>query len=155
MKIRRLEPADIRACERILRALPEWFGIEESNRAYIRDLDTLLSYVAIVDGEVAGFLSLKHHFPTASEIDVLAVERSLHRRGVGRALVERAEAGLRAAGVALLEVKTLGPSNPDEGYRKTREFYTALGFLALEETATQWGPDNPSLIMVKVLGSRT
>lgn len=153
MEIRRLEPADIRACERILHALPEWFGIEESNRAYIRDLETLLSYVAIVDGEVAGFLSLKHHFPTTSEIDVLAVERSLHRRGVGRALVARAEAGLRAAGVALLEVKTLGPSNPDEGYRKTREFYAALGFLALEETSTQWGPDNPALIMVKMLGS--
>ena len=153
MKIRRLEPADIGACEQILHALPEWFGIEESNRAYIRDLETLPSYVAIVDGEVAGFLSLKHHFSTATEIHVLAVERSLHRRGVGRALVERAEAGLRAAGVALLQVKTLGPSNPDEGYRKTREFYAALGFLALEETTTRWGPDNPALIMVKMLGS--
>lgn len=154
MKIRRLEPADIRACERILRALPEWFGIEESNRAYIGDLDALPSYVAIADGDVAGFLSLKHHFPAASEIHVLAVERSLHRLGIGRALVERAEAGLRAAGVALLQVKTLGPSNPDEGYRKTREFYKALGFVALEETTVPWGPDNPSLIMVKVLGSR-
>ncbi len=155
MKIRRLEPTDIPACERILRALPEWFGIEASNRAYIRDLETLPSYVAIVDGEVAGFLSLKHHFSTASEIHVLAVGRSLHRRGVGRALVERAEAGLRAAGVALLQVKTLGPSKPDEGYRKTREFYKALGFVALEETTVLWSPDNPSLIMVKVLGSRT
>ena len=154
MKIRRLEPADIGACERILRALPEWFGIEESNRAYIRDLDTLPSYVAIADGEVVGFLSLKHHFPAKSEIYVLAVERSLHRQGVGRALVERAEAGLRAAGVALLQVKTLGPSHPDDAYRKTREFYAALGFLALEETTALWGPDNPSLIMVKVLGGR-
>jgi len=154
VKVRRLEPADIPACERILRALPEWFGIEESNRAYIRDLDTLPSYVATADGEVAGFLSLKQHFPTASEVHVLAVERSLHRLGVGRALVESAEADLRAASVTLLQVKTLGPSNPDERYRKTREFYLALGFLPLEETTAPWGPENPSLVMVKVLSSR-
>ena len=110
--------------------------------------------MAIAHAEVGGFLSLKPHFPAASEMPVLAVERSLHRLGIVRALVERAEAGLRAAGVALLQVKTLGPSNPDEGYRKTREFYKALGFVALEETTVPWGPDNPSLIMVKVLGSR-
>ncbi len=154
MDIRRLEPADIPACERLLRSLPEWFGIEESIRAYVRDLKTLPSYVAIVDGDLAGFLSLKHHFPAAAEVNVLAVERSMHRRGVGRALVEEAEATLRAAGVPLLQVKTLGPSNPDEAYRKTREFYTALGFLPLEETTELWGPDNPSLTMVKVLGNR-
>ena len=151
MEIRRLEPADIRACDSVLRSLPEWFGVEESNRAYIRDLGRLPSYVAIVDGCVAGFLSLKHHFPGASEIHVLAVERSIHRRGVGRALFEKAEADLRAAGVPLLQVKTLGPSNPDEAYRMTREFYTALGFQPLEETSALWGPENPSLIMVKVL----
>ncbi len=154
MEIRLLEPADIGACEHILLSLPEWFGIEESNRAYVRDLETLPSYVAIVDGEVAGFLSLKHHFHTASEIHVLAVERSQHRRGVGRALFEKAEADLREAGVPLLQVKTLGPSDADEAYGKTREFYLALGFLPLEETTALWGPENPSLIMVKVLGSR-
>lgn len=154
MEVRRLEPADVGACERILRSLPEWFGIEESNRAYVRDLETLPSYVAIFDGEVAGFLSLKHHFPAASEIHVLAIERSMHRRGIGRALFEKAAAELRTAGVALLQVKTLGPSNPDKRYRRTREFYTALGFLPLEETTALWGPDDPSLIMVKVLRSR-
>ena len=154
MEIRRLEPADVRACEHILRSLPEWFGIEESNRAYVRALKTLPSYVAIVDGEVAGFLSLKHHGPTASEIHVLAVERSQHRRGVGRALFEKAAAALRKAGVPLLQVKTLGSSDAAEAYRKTREFYLALGFLPLEETTAPWGPENPSLVMVKVLGSR-
>ena len=154
MEIRRLEHADIDACKRILQSLPEWFGIEESNRGYVRDLETLPSYVAIVDGEVAGFLSLKRHFPAASEIHVIAVAPSMHRHGIGRALVEEAEAALRAAGVPLLQVKTLGPSNPDEGYRKTREFYEALGFLPLEETTALWGPDNPSLIMVKVVGNR-
>jgi hypothetical protein len=40
---------------------------------------------------------------------------------------------------------------PDEGYARTREFYTALGFRPLEELPDLW-PDNPCLIMVKSLG---
>ena len=56
----------------------------------------------------------------------------------------------RSAGL----LKTLGPSNPDEGYRKTREFYSALGFLPLEETTAFWGPEQPTLVMVKVLPKR-
>jgi hypothetical protein len=40
---------------------------------------------------------------------------------------------------------------PDEGYDRTRRFYEAVGFLPLEETTAFWGPDNPTLVMVKVL----
>ena len=56
-----------------------------------------------------------------------------------------------ADGVRLLQVKTLGPSDPDEGYRRTRRFYQAVGFEPLEELVGLW-PGNPCLIMVKVLG---
>jgi hypothetical protein len=35
VQIRSLAAADIPACERILRSLPDWFGLEESNRAYV------------------------------------------------------------------------------------------------------------------------
>lgn len=151
VEVRRLTPEDIPGCERVLASVPHWFGIEESNKAYIRDLKTLPSYVAIVEGEIAGFLSLKHHFPPASEVYVLAVDGSMHRRGIGRALLEAAEADLRKANVTLLQVKTLGPSDDDEGYTKTRAFYTAMGFAPLEETTAFWGEENPALIMVKVL----
>jgi hypothetical protein len=65
--------------------------------------------------------------------------------------VHEAEARLIADGVRLLQVKTLGPSMPDEGYGKTRAFYAALGFLPLEETMAFWGEENPTLIMVKAL----
>jgi hypothetical protein len=43
--------------ESILRVLPEWFGIEEATRAYIRDAAGLPTFAA---GEGAGFLSLTH-----------------------------------------------------------------------------------------------
>lgn len=151
MTIRRLELADIPACEAVLRSIPQWFGIQEANEAYIRDLEILPSYVAVADGAVVGFLSVKEHFPSASEVHIVAVERSSHRRGIGRALISAAEADLRRPECKLLQVKTLGPSDDDEGYRNTRAFYEALGFIPLEETVAFWGADNPALIMVKVL----
>jgi GNAT superfamily N-acetyltransferase len=148
--VRPLEPGDIATCERILRGLPDWFGFEQTNAQYIRDLETMRSFVAVADGEVLGFLSLHDHNPQTSEIHVLAVREDLHRRGIGRALVERAEDGLRGK-TRLLQVKTLGPSREDVGYERTRAFYEAMGFIPLEETTAFWGEKNPTLILVKPL----
>jgi ribosomal protein S18 acetylase RimI-like enzyme len=50
-----------------------------------------------------------------------------------------------------MQVKTLGPSNPDPGYARTRAFYEALGFRPLEELKQIWDEQNPCLIMVKQL----
>jgi N-acetylglutamate synthase-like GNAT family acetyltransferase len=149
--IRLIEPADIPSCERVLNALPHWFGIQKANEAYIRCLTTLPAKVATLDAEIVGFIAIKHHSRDASEIYVLAVDPKMHRRGVGRALVDSVEADLRVLGVSLLQVKTLGPSDLDEGYRRTRMFYEAMGFLALEETTAFWGSKQPCLIMVKPL----
>jgi hypothetical protein len=55
-----------------------------------------------------------------------------------------------AGGVRLLQVKTLGPADPDPGYDRTRRFCLSLGFEPLEEIHGLW-PDNPCLVMVKVL----
>jgi coenzyme F420-0:L-glutamate ligase/coenzyme F420-1:gamma-L-glutamate ligase len=46
-------------------------------------------------------------------------------------------------------VKTLGPSRPDREYGRTRAFYEALGFVALEELHDLWDEDNPALILLK------
>jgi hypothetical protein len=67
--------------------------------------------------------------------------------------VKKAEAWLRQRGVEYLQVKTLGPSHPDEGYARTRAFYFALGFRPLEEFEQLWDADNPCLLMVKSLTS--
>jgi ribosomal protein S18 acetylase RimI-like enzyme len=60
--------------------------------------------------EPVGVLLATRHFPSAAEIHLLAVDPSLHRRGVGRALVAALEADLIADGVKFLQVKTLGPA---------------------------------------------
>lgn len=84
------------------------------------------------------------------EIHLLAVSPEWHRRGVGRQLVEAFEADAIANGFRLAQVKTLGPSHPDEGYAATRRFYAALGYLELEELTDLW-PGTPTAIMVKSL----
>jgi GNAT superfamily N-acetyltransferase len=139
---------------RLLGLLPAWFGIESSNAHYIdvaADLPTYLAWPqADAAAEPAGVLLAARHFPGAAEIYLMAVDPALHRRGVGRALVEALERDLVADQVRLLQVKTLGPSHPDPGYATTRMFYEGMGFAPLEEIADLW-PGNPCLIMVKVL----
>ncbi|HEY1368821.1 MAG TPA: coenzyme F420-0:L-glutamate ligase [Gaiellaceae bacterium] len=142
-----------RLCETILRGLPEWFGVESAVVGYVRAVAELPTFAAWIDGDdaPAGFLSLKLHSPRAAELYVLGVRRELHRRGVGSALLERAEGYAAARGLDLLQVKTLGPSRADSDYEATRRFYEARGFAALEELSDLW-PDNPCLVMVKTVG---
>lgn len=141
-------------CEAILRALPEWFGIEAATVQYIRDVDELPTFVAFVDGRAVGFMTVKQHFPQAAELYVLGVLPEMHHRGVGRALLARVEAYLREQGVEYLQVKTLNATHPDPGYTKTRLFYEAMGFTPLEEFKTMWDEANPCLLMVKSVEGR-
>ncbi len=138
-------------CERLLAALPEWFGIPASNEAYIRSLSRLTSWVALRQGEVIGFVAVERHFPESAENHVLAVRPDHHRQGVGRALIETAEQWLLGEGVEFFLTKTLAPSDPYVPYRATRAFYTALGFRPLFETTAFWGEEDPALVMVKLL----
>ena len=133
----------------LLRDLPEWFGIEESVRAYIEAARTLPSAAALAGDDVVGVCLLRRHTDVAAEIELLAVRRDLHRGGIGRRLVERVESDLAADGVRLLQVKSRGPSAESAEYARTRAFYGACGFLPLEERTDIWGPENPCLIMVK------
>jgi GNAT superfamily N-acetyltransferase len=142
---------------RLLSLLPAWFGIESSNAHYVEAAAELPTYLAWPGpgpadgaGGPAGVLLAARHFAAAAEIYLMAVDPALHRRGVGRALVEALERDLVADQVRLLQVKTLGPSHPDPGYASTRLFYEGMDFAPLEELPDLW-PGSPCLIMVKVL----
>lgn len=153
MEVRRDE-RDPERVAAMLRALPEWFGIEEANAHYVEAAGRLPSYLARVDGEVVGACLIEHHTPHAAEVHLLVVDRPWHRRGVGRALMAEVEDDLREAGMTFLQVKTLGASHESEEYARTRRFYEALGYLAVEEFAadTLW-PGNPCLLLLKHLPS--
>ena len=138
-------------CEELLRGLPDWFGIEASILEYARVREELPAFVAEVDGKAAGLLVVRPTSPAALELHVIAVRRAHHRRGIGRALVERAAVYARDEGFSLLHTKTLGPEIEDEGYAGTRAFHETVGFMPVEVLPAVWGPENPCLIMVRPL----
>ena len=141
-------------CEPILRALPAWFAIERAVQQYIRDIEIMPTILANVNAQTLGFLTLKVHNPHAAEIHVMGVRPEAHHQGIGRALLERAEAYLRHQGIEYFQVKTLSAVHPDQGYAKTRAFYQAMGFCPLEEFPDFWDAENPCLMMIKKLDKK-
>ena len=81
----------------------------------------------------------------------MAVFQEAHHKGVGRILISSSQDWLKNCDVQYLQVKTLGPSQTDENYAKTRSFYEAVGFKPLEEFKQIWDEHNPCLIMIKRL----
>ena len=141
-------------CEQILRALPDFFGVEAAVQQIIQAVAVLPTVVARMAGQPVGFFALKQHFPRAAEAYVLGVMPAYQHLGIGRAMLNRAEDYLRARGVSYLQVKTLGPSHSDPGYARTRAFYERAGFCPLEEFNQIWDESNPCLILVKWIGTQ-
>jgi GNAT superfamily N-acetyltransferase len=145
--VRRQDPAAVRD---ILASVPEWFGIPEANAHYVDDAGRLPSYLAVDGHEVVGVSLLTEHFPQSRELHLIAVRRDRHREGVGRALMTAVEDDLRAAGVRVLEVHTVGPTSESPEYARTRAFYLAQGFVAVNELQRiDW--NGPTLILVRPL----
>ena len=136
-----------RLCEHVLRDLPDWFGIEEATAAYISrcrgppDLRDRRRCAALAEAAHAD-ARLRS---TSWECGARGTGRASARRSCRR---PRSTCGARS--IEYLQVKTLGPSYPDEGYARTRAFYEARGFVPLEELHGLWA-DNPCLLLVKRL----
>jgi len=155
ISIRDFEEKDRERCKEILSGLSDWFAIQSANEAYIAILGTIPTAVAVVNERITGFVALEQHNSNSVEIHVLAVEKKLHRSGIGAELMSWSESWRRKKGVSWFHVKTRGPSTPDPDYEKTRKFYEAKGFAPLFESLTLWGPEDAALIMVKKLSNET
>lgn len=141
------------ACRQILDALPAWFGIPESLEDYVSASDRFPTAIASVEGKDVGILTWLVRTPFAAEVYVMGVLPELHRRGIGRQLLDHVENSLAIDGVEFLQVKTLSSSRPDEGYESTRAFYYSCGFRPLEEFPNLWSSGNPALQMIKKVAS--
>ena len=148
------------AVRQLLEGLPDWFGEPSAIEEYVADAARMPNYFARAGEDVIGVLLLRRHFAESAEIQLIAVDRAWHRRGVGRALVTAVQADLTStAGSAtqLLQVKTIGPSLDDPFYAETRKFYLSLSFLPLEELLGAQSPTTPwpCLVLVKPLSTHT
>lgn len=138
-------------CELILRNLPEWFEIEESIQKYIETVKNKF-FLTVKVGEIpVGFIVIKDHNKYTSELYVMGLLKELHGYGLGKKLVNKSCKMLNESEKKFLTVKTLSDSHPDQFYKKTRNFYKAVGFYPLEELKDLWGENNPCLYMVKIL----
>ena len=137
--------------EPILRALPEWFGIEKATLQYIKDADTMPTMLVRDEGEVIGFLTIHMHFTETAEIHCMGILPQFHRQGIGKLMCESLELYLKKNGALYLQVKTLAEQRECEEYERTRKFYLAMGFSPLEVFPTLWDESNPCLVMVKSL----
>ena len=142
-----------RIAREILSALPDWFGIPESTRAYIEASRELPFWAAFEDGKAVGFLTLQETGPKTVEICVMGVLPEYHRRGIGAELWNEAKAYAKAQGNLYAQVKTVAVGRYPE-YDRTNAFYRAMGFEELECFPTLWDARNPCQVYVQYLGSR-
>lgn len=142
-------------CEKILRGLPKWFGIESAIIDYIKDVSNMDTWAAKVDDQIIGFVSLNKHNKFTAEIHVMGILEKYHRLGLGKKLIQVAEDSAAQEGLKFLQVKTLSVNRPDENYDKTRQFYLKTGFVPVEEFKTLWGEHNPCLLMIKSLTNKS
>lgn len=141
-------------CNAVLRALPDWFGIESSVVEYTRNVQPLPFWAALDAGRPVGFVALLAHNAYTAEVFVTGILPGYHRRGIGRRLIACCEDFCRERQMTYLTVKTLDESREDSYYEKTRRFYFAMGFRPLEVFPMHWDDANPCLFMAKYLSAK-
>jgi ribosomal protein S18 acetylase RimI-like enzyme len=151
MEILKLNENEHIECEKLLRSLPEWFGIESAIIDYLNDIKNMLTYVVKIDNKVVAFITLNLHNKYTAEIHVMGIYREYHNRKIGTKLIQYIENILKSKNYEYLHVKTLSDSHTDINYAKTRMFYFSNGFRPIQEIKELWGEHNPCLLMIKKL----
>lgn len=139
-------------CNNILRALPDWFGIETSIIEYTKEVQNLIFFVAYLKNVPIGFIALKEHNKYTSEIYVMGILEPYHRLGIGKQLIEYCQSYCCKNKSLYLTVKTVDEARQNLYYNKTRNFYYSMGFRPLEVFALFWDASNPCLLMAKYIG---
>ena len=140
-----------RIADRVLHALPDWFGLPESTARYVAECRTLPFWAGFEGERAVGFLALKQTGPKTAEICVMGILPEYHRRGLGCRLWQTAKAWARDEGYRYAQVKTVAEGRYPE-YDRTNAFYRAVGFEELECFPTLWDEWNPCQIYVQYIG---
>ncbi|MCL2564369.1 MAG: GNAT family N-acetyltransferase [Defluviitaleaceae bacterium] len=137
--------------DKILHALPDWFGNENAIQNYIK-ISAELPFWGVFDKkEAVGFLAMKPHNSLHAELCVMGILTEYHHMSIGRGLFNTFQNYCINNNYKYISVKTLDSSINYEPFNKTRKFYKAMGFLPFEVNQTAWDAENPCLIMIKDL----
>ena len=148
-----LAPEDATAaCARIIGLLPDWFGLPDSNTAYVAGVADCLCLGAFSEGQCLGLIALRPHYGTTLEIWWMGVDPARHRQGIGKALVESALDHARHQGFRDMVLMTLSEESNDPGYAATRQFYLSRGFRPLVHDHMT-DPENPLMWMIRPMTS--
>ncbi len=130
----------------------EWFGNKQALNDYVAEVAEYPYWAALSeDNNCIGFFSVKVHYGHTGDIFVCGVLPEYHRSGLGKALLNLAEAYLLQNGCKYIIVKTLSDTVSYKPYAQTREFYKKVGFEPLITLTEMWDDKNPCLIMIKSL----
>ena len=140
-------------CNDILRALPNWFGVEAGIVNYVEQVKNMPFFAAFKSDNPIGFAAIKVHNIYTAEICVMDVKKEYHRQGTGKMLMKRCDEFCVNNNIEFLTVKTLDESSGSKSYEKTRLFYHSVGFKPLEVFPLYWDKDNPCLFMAKSMVS--
>ncbi len=146
-KIRVMKNTDSKGIRELVNELPEWFDDDARQRAIPSDLNHQTTFVAVHEDRQIGFITL-YFAEGRINIGWLAVRRNYHGKGIGRALLNHAEAFGRKSGMKEIATVTLGDGIDYEPYKATRSFYLSQGFEIYQRNTTN-NPGCPEEIKIK------
>jgi GNAT superfamily N-acetyltransferase len=152
LAVRPLIAGDVAAVTCIVRSLPDYFTSDVPGQV-VRDAADHDGWVLTDSGEVVGFAVVARRSPGGAEILWIAVDPARRGHGLGTTLLERVLGELAAAGVSVVEAKTLDRSAGYQPYEATRAFWERRGFVQVDtiDPLPGWGPGNPAAIYIAAL----
>jgi ribosomal protein S18 acetylase RimI-like enzyme len=129
--------------------LPEWFGLEEGIRIYVKGVRDSTFFTVEVENQAVGFCSVKIHFEINAGLYVLGLRKEFQGQGIGTRMIEHVRRHCKESGIRYMTVKTVSDQNPDIHYAKSRRFYEKTGFRPLEVFPGLWDENNPCLYMIR------
>jgi GNAT superfamily N-acetyltransferase len=150
--VRRFAAGDAPAIAAIIRGLPDYFTDDVPAKAE-RDAADYEAWVITDSDGVAGFAIAARKSPGGAEILWIAVDATRRGHGHGTKLLGHVLDGLAAAGVSVVEAKTLDGSSGYQPYEATRTFWERNGFVLVDtiDPLPGWQPGNPAAIYVAAL----
>ncbi len=153
LEIKEIQNNDFKSkiAKKVLYDLEEWFGLPESTKEYINNVQKYPFFAALVDDEFVGFYSVRPENEHVLDMYVLGVLKKYHRKKIGSALQQYANNYAKENNYKHLMVLTLAEKAKDANYLKTRNFYLKEGFIDFYQNDDIFDSFNPCQIMIKIL----